>query len=233
MPRPSKLSDEQQYQVCKWYAEFKTPTQIQRLVKGEFGHELTIKNIWQYGRGPTMKKWKPMIERLRQEWALGVMDIPLAHKRARLEKLVLLLGRAERLNLESPSGKDMKVLRLNPGTLTERDKIRLQVEILRELREEMEAGKAEFTNVYLTTIHNYSDTEILKQRDAVLARLKQLKGGGHGTRNGSEESAGAVEVEAVLISGGDGGGGGPDQRRLGQGDGADALPAPEPSPQSV
>src|SRR3990167_1798415 len=134
----AKLTDEEQYQVCQWYAEFRTPTQIRKLILERYGKTLSVKNVWAYAH--QIKKWKPMIERLRQEWALGVMDIPLAHKRARLEKLVTLLTRAER----------------NP-TVTEFTKIEQCYRIIREMREEMEAGKAEFTNVYLTTIHNYSE----------------------------------------------------------------------------
>ena len=191
MPQPhALLTDDEQYQVCRWYGEFKSPTQIRGLIKSEFGKEISLKNVWQYANGKQMKKWKPLIERLRQEWALGVMDIPLAHKRARLEKLVTLLVRAER----------------NPD-VTDFQKVKQCVEVLREMREEMEAGKAEFTNVYMTTIHTYSDEEIIRQRDVILSRLKLL-GRGDGVRRIRQETDGAIEVEATVESGGDGDGGG-------------------------
>lgn len=178
MPNPqAKLTDEEQYQVCQWYAQFRTPTQIQRLLKETYAKELSLKVIWAYAH--QQKKWKPLIERLRQEWALGVMDIPMAHKRARLEKLVTLLQRAERNE-----------------KATEFTRIEQCYRILREMREEMEAGKAEFTNVYMTTIHTYSDEEIVRQRDAVLERLKLL-GRRDGTRHDREieiaPSAGKTE----------------------------------------
>ena len=224
MPQPgAKLTDDEQYQVCRWYGEFKSATQIRSLIKAEFGKELSTKNVWAYAHGSTMKKWKPLIERLRQEWALGVMDIPLAHKRARLEKLVLLLGRAER-NMD----------------VTEYQKIKQCTEVLREMREEMEAGKAEFTNVYMTTIHTYSDEEILRQRDAVLTRLKQL-GRFNGTRHdreitvepgegtttevpasdaGRSDSGLDYEEGAQTLTGGNGSGRGLDGGQLGEGHGA-------------
>lgn len=185
MPQPhAKLTDDEQYQVCRWYGEFKSPTQIKGLIKDHFAKDLTLKNVWAYANGNLMKKWKPLIERLRQEWALGVMDIPLAHKRARLEKLVILLNRSERLT-----------------DVTEFQKIKQCVEIISEMREEMEAGKAEFTNVYMTTIHNYSDEEIVRQRDAVLSRLKLL-GGKNGLRYGAKEATGAITLEAEALPGG-------------------------------
>ena len=192
MPQPhAKLTDDEQYQVCRWYGEFKSPTQIKGLLKTHFDKDLTLKNVWAYANGNLMKKWKPLIERLRQEWALGVMDIPLAHKRARLEKLVILLTRAER-NTD----------------VTEFQKIKQCLEVLHEMREEMEAGKAEFTNVYMTTIHQYSDDEIIRQRDAVLTRLKLL-GGRNGLRHGAETGTRAITLEAETDAGGSGSGGGP------------------------
>ena len=206
MPQPhAKLTDDEQYQVCRWYGEFKSPTQIKNLIKTHFSKDLSLKNVWAYANGNLMKKWKPLIERLRQEWALGVMDIPLAHKRARLEKLVILLNRAE----------------ANPQ-VTDFQKVKQCVEVLREMREEMEAGKAEFTNVYMTTIHNYSDAEIIQQRDAVLARLKHL-GGTNGARYDRK-----TPIEAITgppqdgQSGGSGSGGGPHQRLERSGHPADA-----------
>ena len=194
-----KLTESEQYQVCQWYGAFKTPTQIRALIKAQFGKELHPKSIWEYLH--TRSRWKPLIERLRQEWALGVMDIPLAHKRARLEKLVSLLKKAE--------GND---------EVPEYRRIYQAVNILREIREEMGVGKGEFTNVFMTTINNYSDEEIYQQREAVLTRLRQL-GRTNGLRNGSQAATGAGEREAEVITGGSGSGGGLHRGLVGEGDG--------------
>lgn len=199
----AKLTEEQQYQVCQWYAEFKTPRQIKNLVKERFGIELTDKTVWQYSRGNQMKKWKPMIERLRQEWALGVMDIPLAHKRGRMEELTKLYEQAIR-------NKDV----------TEYTRVNQCLAVLREMRDEMEAGKSEFTNVYLTTIHQYPDEEVLKLREAVLARIKAL-GGKNGIRRHGEE---AVEAE---LTGGDGEGAVQRREPVQAASGQEGQPEPE------
>src|SRR5262245_6980786 len=95
---PRRFTEDQQHQICQWYAEFMTPEQIRRRVKEEWGIVVGPRTIWEYAHAT--KKWQPMIERLRQQWVLGVMDIPLAHKRARLEKLVTLLRRAEALQAD-------------------------------------------------------------------------------------------------------------------------------------
>lgn len=204
-----QLTEAEQYQVCQWYGAFKTPTQIRRLIKEQFGKELHPKSVWEYLH--TRNRWKPLIERLRQEWALGVMDIPLAHKRARLEKLVSLLKKAE--------GND---------EVPEYRRIYQAVNILREIREEMGVGKGEFTNVFMTTINNYSDEEIYQQREAVLTRLRQL-GRTDGTRHGGQAAAPAGAREAEVITGGSGSGGGLHLRGLlGEENGA-APEAPEDS----
>ncbi len=156
------LEEAERRQICQWYAEFRTPTEIHGLVKKEFNKTVSVKTIWEYANHP---KWKPYIERLRQEWALGVMDLPLAHKRGRLEKFISLLERAERND-----------------KVTEYARITQCASILSEIREEMEAGKAQFTTLYMTTIHNYSDAELIRRRDEVRNRLKQT-GGKNGLRS--------------------------------------------------
>ena len=179
-----KLTDEEQHQVCVWYAQFYTPTEITRLIKEKFGKTIAINNIWQYAR---TNKWRPLIERLRQEWALGVMDLPLAHKRGRLEKLVTLLERSERNQ-----------------AIDEYRRIEQCVEILHEIRAEMEAGKTQFTNVYLTTIHNYTDEELLRRRDEVLERIKRL-GDTHALRHVRQEATERVlegAVQAIEVTDG-------------------------------
>ncbi len=183
-----KLTDAQQRQVCQWFAEFRPLMEVVGLVKSEFGIELPRNNVWRYS---TAAKWRPLVERLRQQWALGVMELPLAHKRGRLEKLVTLLERAE---------KNRKI--------SEFARINQCAHLLSEIRLEMEDKKAQFTNVYLTTIHQYSDEELLQRRDEVLSKLQQL-GGFHGLRRFGKKAAdgGAAIAEGSILDADDGGGG--------------------------
>ena len=169
-----KLALEEQHQICEWFAQFYDATHIVKLVKERFDKTIAHKNIWAYSQAP---KWKPLIERLRQQWAISIMDVPMAHKRTRLEKLVSLLERTERMEQSEPL------------------KIKQAVELLREMREEMEVGKTQFTNVYMTTIHNYTDEELVRRRDEVLGRLKLL-GRHDGTRHDREITVEAVEAGA-------------------------------------
>mgnify|MGYP001607190909 FL=1 len=197
----AKLTEDEQQQVCRWFAEFKTATQARTLLRQQCGKDVSLKNVWAYTES---KKWRPMIERLRQQWVLGVMDVPLAHKRTRLEKLVTLLERAER-------NKDVSEYR----------KIRQCTEILHEMRDEMEVGKTQFTNVYLTTIHQYSDEELLRRRDEVLNRLQELRRVPHGKRDDGqiavEASTGPPQDALPVGAGTDGDGGGLHQRPHGEG----------------
>ena len=198
-----KLTPEEQHQVCQWFAQFYKTNDIVRFCQEQFGKTIARNNIWDYAQSA---RWKPLIERLRQQWALSIMDVPMAHKRTRLGELVKLLERAEK-----------------NGQVSEYARIKQCMDLLTQMREEMEAGKTQFTNVYMTTIHNYSDEEIVRRRDEVLEKLGKLKGLGHGTRHvreaevtstGQQEevSQAALPAPGSVDQGREGAGGGSEHR---------------------
>ena len=174
-----KLTEEAKHRVCELYAQFHTPTQIQRILKDEFSVHITTGSLCIY---PRQKKWKPLIDRLRQEWALGLMDLPLAHKRGRMEELVRLYKQVQRAE-----------------TLSEFSRITQSLALLREMREEMDEAKSHFTAIFATQIHNYSDEELVTRRRELLQRLEELRGPGARVVDAAtvEESNGTVSLQGT------------------------------------
>lgn len=232
-PVGSKLTDEEQWQLCHWVGQFRTPKEIAALVKERFGKELTRGSVHQYING---KRWQPLIDRCRQEWATGIMQVPIAHKRTRLEYL-------ERLLLEA-----LADTRLQPWRQR-----REALGILSAARLEMEEAKTNFTNVFMTQITNYSDEELLRRRDALITQLQHfrrghgvrsqdastgftpLSGGQAGDTTGTSVSEIPEATSAPDAPAQDGGrdGGGLHQRPLGSADPTDSAHAIPPDPQPV
>ena len=153
---PPKLTEQEKVRVSEWFAEFKTPTQIRQLIKEQFGKDLTVQSI----RGYVLsEKWQPRIQRLRQEYAAGVMEVPIAHKRRRLEMLLELFEETR----SSP--------RLSP-----QQRIVECRHILSQAWREMEEGKGfQITNVYATQINEMSEKELLRRRDELIAKVTQWR----------------------------------------------------------
>ena len=180
-----KLSEPQQLQVCQWIATFKSDKEIQQLIKERYGPLLSLSSVYAYR---SSKRWQPLIHRVRQEWAAGVADLPIAHKRYRLNELLRMFEQC-----------------LADKRLTLEDKRKEGITILREARYEMDEAKSAFTNVFFTQIQSYSDEELSKRGKELVDRLKQLGGlnalrRSQGTQaalsQGQGELAGAEILEA-------------------------------------
>ena len=155
-----KLSEDAKHRICELFAHFHTAKVIQQRIEQEFKVKLHVSAIHRY---PKEKKWKPLVDRLRQEWAEGMMEMPLAHKRGRMEELVHLYNRVQR-----PEAK-----------LTEFTRITQSLAILTQMHKEMDERHTNFTTIFATAIHNYSDEELLTRRNELLTRLDELRGNGH------------------------------------------------------
>ena len=152
------LTDEERLKVCEWIARFHTIHSIQQRILSEFGKSITYHAIEKYRYSP---KWYPMIARLREQWSVNVMEVPIAHKRQRAERLEQLWQQVEQLK-----------------GVNEKERILLHVSVLREAREEMQATKQTNVNVMMTSITQYTDQDLLKRRDELIAQI----GGPHALR---------------------------------------------------
>lgn len=148
------LTHAEQMEVCRAFAEFKTPTEVQTMVKDHMGKDLAYNSIKHY---LVSKKWNPIVERLRAEYVEPIMSIPVSHKFIRLTRLEDLY--------RTTSGGDLKLV----------EKIRACREILSDARTEIEGSKSTHTgDLFLTQINNYSDDELKKKRDEIIARVRGI-----------------------------------------------------------
>lgn len=167
-PFQEKLTEEQRTQVCHWIAQFQKPLQITQRIKDEFGISVSRLLVYKYQRSP---KWKPLIERLRQQWAQDVMAIPIAHKKDRLERLMSLWEKAE--------------------TLPPKDQQQQQLAVVREAREEMTETKGMAVTV-INSIMQVPDEELWSRREQLVKHVTTL-GGSHALRRDREHEAPRVE----------------------------------------
>src|SRR3990167_2696984 len=89
------LSDEERHQIARWLGEFIPPAEIPRLARQHFGKKLALGYANHF---LATHKWGLLIDRYRQEWLVKIQDVPLAHKKVRLEKLQRMVDRLEAMS---------------------------------------------------------------------------------------------------------------------------------------
>ena len=200
IPKDVPLEEPEYHQIARWLGEFIPPMRIGELVFQTFHKKIDPMYAYNFQR---RKKWALLIDRYRQEWIVKVAEVPLAHKKYRLEKLQKLI---ERLDLQNAQG----------SVAPHKYEVRL-LRLLTHARLEMEEKKEEhtwfFTNVQL---NNASDAELIQRREALLKRIQQFRlplrtGGTDGLRHGLETIE-ATTREAPEDDGGDGHGDPEDDR---------------------
>ena len=151
-----KVTPLQQQQICAWLAEFKTPKEIAALLKHDYQIEMTPQNISRYQH---TDKWRPVVERLRQEWAAGVMQQPIAHVRHRLEKLQNLIERAE-----AQPGKDSPHKRQEVASY------------LRQAMAELQESKINQTNITSVIYMGLPDQDLVARGKTLMAQIQRFGG---------------------------------------------------------
>ena len=177
----SGLFTEEQERLCiEWHAHFRTAKQIHEGIQQLTGTKCHIATVYSILK---RKKWQPVIQRMRQEWAMGTSENPLAHKRYRLDRYARLLDALDTNPKVPPKERESRELKL-----------------LEQARLEMEAGKVSFTENYVMQINNYSDQELLQRRSELLKRIqtfrlpvRSLPNGGVEHRGESVEASGSVD----------------------------------------
>ena len=182
------LTEDERHILIKELAQFLPPAKAPEWIQKNFNKKVSIGYAYQLINGP---KWRPLLDRYRQEWALGIVEVPIASKRYRMQKLQSLLDSLE-----------------NDVHLRQSVKEQRMLWVLDRARFEMESAKVSEThNVFLTQINNYTEEELLKRRDELLRRIqsypfKTRRRIANGLGNGCEESK---ETEGVIDSQGNGG----------------------------
>ena len=149
-----KMTPEMQRFVVIALAEYKSLSEIKKMLKDTYNIDITICGINKYRDS---EKWKPIFEKYRDEYDRKVCEVPLAHKRKRLDEL-------------------QKIYELS---FDKRNYTRC-LSIIREFREEVEGKQFTGNHIYLTNITNNEFTNLTDEKLAEIklkdiARLEQIR----------------------------------------------------------
>ena len=153
MPRRRKtlveVRDDLNRLICTHLGQFKKPKQIQQAVWAKYHVPCEPTQIARIAASPD---WQPMIQMARVEYLANLLEVPIANKKIRLERL--------EDNYQTAM------------TLQALPEARLQ---LMAAREEMEEAKAAQTNIYIHQQIAHLDTATLeRRRQEIVERLKDL-----------------------------------------------------------
>lgn len=142
-----RLTSEEQMQVCRMFARYAKNEEVFEFCKNELGKTINLTAIKYYKES---SKWKPIVNKFRDEYTKGIMEVPIANKRVRLEAL-----------------QDMFEAHKEEGDLKQAQAV------LKDAREELDGG-AKFgnTNVFMTQVNNYKD---MTDEEIEAERLRQLE----------------------------------------------------------
>lgn len=77
------LSRAEQLQVCIWFAELNDPGDVLRLLKEEFGKEISYQAIQHYYKTP---RWRRITRYFRRKFIAALLKTPIANKDVRLRR---------------------------------------------------------------------------------------------------------------------------------------------------
>lgn len=152
------LTEEEQHQVARWLGEFIPPHRIPALVQARYDKRLSPGYAYPFQQ---RRKWRGVIDRYRQEWLIKLGEVPLAHKRYRLERLMRLVDAVDRQQEQG-------------GVAGVRVEQRL-LKILDRARLEMEEKPDTSTTYFFTSINQASDEELLQRRTELLKRIQDFR----------------------------------------------------------
>lgn len=147
------LSPQQEILVIRQYAHYKTPQEIAEYCKKNFKKAIIPTLLTE--RYLENEKYRPLLNRFRDEYLKKVTEVPLFNKRRRLDYLQQIFEE----NLANGSLKEARMT-------------------LSQFREEAE-GKGDvnfnFTNINHTEFHNMSNEELDQEYAKSLEQLKNLR----------------------------------------------------------
>ena len=146
-----KLTEEQRLEVVKRIAWFWGMKRILDFIKEDYGIMVTPVVIYQYKQE---EKWKPVIEKFRNEYIHTLSDVPLFHKKKRLEELQEMFE-----------------------SFKEQGDLYKAMLVLREFRDECEAKKSDLylTSVTYNEYRNMSNEELDEEYLRLLEQKKRLQ----------------------------------------------------------
>ena len=160
-----KMSAEQQVKVCEMLARFYSQSEVKKRVK-EWGIEINEQAVDYYRHS---NKWKQIIEKMRGEYLSEILEVPIAHKRVRLERLDSLYRSA-----------------------VEKDQLSVAKEVLRAAQDEIEHKST--LSITMNKIELISDDELRERVKRVKQELLSIE-----AKDGAKDFMRAETVEAQVV----------------------------------
>lgn len=169
------LTSDEKLEMCRMIAAFVRPVEIVEHFRTVIGKEISAPSVNNYKNSD---KWKPLIDKYRDEYTKGVMDVPISHKRKRLEEL-----------------QDIYDKQKDKGKLKEAQSV------LSDARSEMEERRGDvsfhLTQINHTEFHDMSDEQLLDEKAKALEQLSKIKKLKEDVRNGKIIQVSGEEVREI------------------------------------
>ena len=140
-----KLTQEEETKICDLFGHFKTASQIQRILKEENGITISKNSLYYISNRP---KNKQVIAKCRDVYQIAPIEVPLATKRGRMERI-------------------QELDELTEG-LPSKDKIQYGLRCVKESRDEMEGSPV---SLHLAQYNQYN----LLSNDELIDKKEELK----------------------------------------------------------
>lgn len=173
-----KFLPNEQIELARRIAWFWTNKQITEFAKSEFDKDMSERAYYEIKQS---EKWKPVIEQFREEYISACAEVPLFHKKKRLEEL------QEQFDF-------YKAKKMRKEALA----------VLKEFRDEAEGRRGDvsfhLTQVTHNEFHQMSDETLQREKMKTLEQLEKVrklklltKGESNGV--GREGTEAAIEIE--------------------------------------
>ena len=138
-------------ELVKRIAWFWSPTEIQEDLQKTTGKRISIPTIMNYGK---TEKWQPIIEKLRDDYNKAMYEVPLFHKRKRLDELQKHYDK----HMSSNSWKEAQA-------------------VLRDVRDEVDQkfGDVSFHFTNVTQYNEMTDEQIAQEKSKILDQLDRAQ----------------------------------------------------------
>jgi len=180
MPRRKKsnhmVTNDIVNQIIAYSGEFKKPLQIARLIQPLISTTTPLKTIAR-DISNIVQKHKERINYLKEEYTKSILEVPIAHKRVRLDRLEDLYDKAYAADDLDASNK-----------------------MLRSAREEVEGPKVNINLLNMSFLGNLTDEQIAEREKKVVEGIRALTSGKGGTEKEEGVSVLPATQQAEIIS---------------------------------
>ncbi len=147
----SPVLNERNFFICNLYAQYKTATEIQKLLKEVHNFNMTPQTI-----NKIAKKNEKTIERLREKYLNDLMSVPIAQEKIRLER-------------------DEELYNLALTIENKKDRVGTALTCLKEAREETKKVDHSQNFIQFNQFNSLSDEELLEKKRRLEDKILNIK----------------------------------------------------------